>query len=124
MFYQDELREHYKYPYNKKPLDEPASFATENYNPSCGDSISMEGIIENNRVVTLCFQGSGCVISQAAASMLIEESEGKTVEELLALDEKDIRLLVKIELGPVRLKCALLALQALQDGINHYVGKK
>lgn len=121
MMYQELLLEHYKYPYNKKKLATEPSFATEQYNPSCGDSISMEGIVHNNIVTTLCFQGKGCVISQATASMLVEYSERKTVQELLALTNQDIIDLVKLELGPVRLKCALLPLQVLQDGLTIYL---
>ncbi len=118
--YQEELLEHYKYPYNKCKLTEPASFATEQYNPSCGDSISMEGIVVDGILTKLYFQGKGCVISQATASMLVEQSEKKTIEELLALTSEDIFKLVKIELGPVRMKCALLPLQALQDGLKKF----
>lgn len=120
MIYQEELLEHYKYPYNKCKLNEQASFATELYNPSCGDSISMEGIIQENILGKLCFQGKGCVISQAAASMLVEQSEKKLITDLLDLKSEAMINLINIELGPVRLKCALLPLQALQDGIKQY----
>ena len=72
MMYQEELLEHYKYPYNKKKLEGQPSFSTEQYNPSCGDSISMEGVVQNGILTKLCFQGKGCVISQATASMLSE----------------------------------------------------
>ncbi len=123
MIYQELLLEHYKYPYNKCKLTEQASFSTEQYNPSCGDSISMEGVVVNNILTKLCFQGKGCVISQATASILVEQSENKTVDELLALTPEDITSLVNIELGPVRMKCALLPLQALQDGIKKYLEK-
>lgn len=119
MMYQEELIEHYKYPYNKEKLSGEASFSTEQYNPSCGDSISMEGIVQNGILIKLCFQGKGCVISQATASMLVEQSEHKTVAELLTLTPEDITKLVNIELGPVRLKCALLPLQVLQDGLKN-----
>ena len=68
----------------------------------------------------LVFSGSGCVISQATASMLTEHCIGKNVEEVLALTKDDILKLIGIELGPVRLKCALLALQALQQGIIEF----
>ncbi len=119
--YQEALLEHYKYPYNKCKLDQAASFATELHNPSCGDSISMEGIIVDDKLTKLCFQGKGCVISQATASMLIEDNEGKTITELLALNSEDVIKLIGMDLGPVRLKCALLPLQVLQSGIQNYL---
>lgn len=114
--YQEELLEHYKHPYNKKTVANP-SFTSGKDNPSCGDRIFIEGIIHDNKITDLGFSGSGCVISQAAASMLMQNCIGKTVDAVLALTKDDIIAMVGIPLGPNRLKCALLSLQVLQEGI-------
>ena len=114
--YQEELLEHYKYPKHRKKINNP-TFTAGDYNPSCGDKISMEGIVENRILTAIGFSGSGCVISQAAASMLTEDCIGKTVDDILTLNSSYIESLIKIPLGPTRLKCALLCLQVLQQGV-------
>jgi len=73
--------------------------------------------IKDGRVDDVRFSGSGCSISRAAASMLTDEIRGKTLEEVKALNRDDVLELLGIELGPVRLKCALLALKTLKVGI-------
>ncbi len=117
--YQEELLEHFKYPRNKKILA-PPSFAAGKDNPSCGDRVFIEGTIQGNRVVDIGFSGAGCVVSQAATSMLTEHCKGKTIEEIMAVTKNDLLALVGIQLGPNRLKCALLCLHVLQEGILSY----
>ena len=114
--YQEELLEHFRKPKHNKLLEQ-ADFYVEEKNPSCGDEITMTGKISNGVLVAIGFQGRGCVISQATASMLAEQSIDKHQKELLALASEDIIQLIGITLGPVRLRCALLALQVLQQGI-------
>ena len=114
--YELQLREHFKEPRNYGSL-ERADFLTEEYNPSCGDSIIMQGVVENGILVNLVFRGKGCVISQSTASMLTEFSIKKETREILAYTKDDILRLIGIPLGPNRLKCALLSLQALQCGL-------
>ncbi|MFH1461819.1 MAG: iron-sulfur cluster assembly scaffold protein [bacterium] len=115
--YQEKLMDHYKNPRNKRKLENP-DFSSGQQNPSCGDSILIEGKLENNKIKDLCFDGSGCVVSQAAASILLPACIGKTVDEVLKLDKDDILKMVGIPLGPNRIKCALLSLQALQDSLK------
>jgi nitrogen fixation protein NifU and related proteins len=117
--YQEELFEHFKYPFNKKCVENP-DFQAGHDNPSCGDKVTIEGKISGNKIVEIGFNGSGCVISQAATSMLTEFCKGKTIDQVLALGKDDILNLVKIDLGPNRLKCALLCLQVLQDGLAKF----
>ncbi len=120
--YEEELLDHYKYPQNTRPIDNP-DFSVELTNPACGDKIYIEGCVENNKLTGVCFKGSGCVISQATASMLTEVCKNKTLDGIEQLSHKDITALIGVELGPVRLKCALLCLQALQKGIAQYKEK-
>ncbi len=122
--YQEILLDHYKNPHNKGELERP-DFEAGQENPSCGDKIIIQGTVENNVVTKLLFSGSGCVISQAAASMLTELCIGKALDEILALTKDDMVKLLGIQLGPVRLKCALLALQVVHQGILEFKkGKK
>ena len=105
---------------NKKAIQD-ADFAVADHNPSCGDRISMQGLIKENILADVGFDGSGCVISQAAASMLTELCLGKTIPAILAMTSDDMAGLVAIPLGPTRLKCAVLSLQALQQGLREYL---
>ncbi len=117
--YQEELLEHYKYPKHRKKLA-THDFKAGDYNPSCGDRIAIEGTVNDNVITDLGFEGSGCVISQAATSMLTEMCVGNTIEAVMALTKDDISTLIGIPLGPTRLKCALLCLQVLQEGLAVY----
>lgn len=114
--YQLHIMEHYRNPKNKG-ICEAATFNSEVLNPSCGDAVRMTGIIDNKRLVRVCFDGHGCVISQAAASMLTEKVTGMSCIEVRALATHDMTSLVGIQLGPTRVRCALLALEALQKGL-------
>lgn len=115
--YQDRLMDYYRYPRNRGTLATP-DFSSDEHNPSCGDSVCMQGIIKDGIIMQIVFDGRGCVISQAAASMLAEQCIGKTFHEVLLLTPTFMIELVGIELGPTRLKCALLSLQALHTGLH------
>jgi len=123
MLYQEELMDHYKYPRNHKTITSP-DFAISELNPSCGDRIAIEGKISDDSISDLGFSGSGCVISQATASMLTEHCIGKKVDIALTLSKNDIIAMVGLEMGPTRLKCALLSLQVLQHGLLSLQAKK
>jgi len=117
--YQAELMDHYQYPRNAGRL-ESADFASGEHNPSCGDSVAIEGMVHGMVVHKIAFVGKGCVISQATASMLTEYCQGKSLKEILELGSPQVISLVGMQLGPTRLKCALLALSALKSGIITY----
>lgn len=115
--YQEALMEHYKFPFNRKTIV-PYDFSADGDNPSCGDEVAFTGCVDAAGTITdLGFTGKGCVISQAAASMLTEEALGKTCDEVYAFDRAFMEELVGISLGPVRLKCALLALEVLHKAL-------
>ncbi len=117
--YHDALVDHYKHPRNKGTV-EPADFSSGVYNPSCGDQVLLSGTIENATISRCLFEAKGCVISNAAASMMTELCTGMSVDKALQLTKDDMLALVKIELGPTRLRCALLALQALHNGLREF----
>lgn len=115
--YREAIIEHYKNPGYRGHLD-PHDIQFEDNNPLCGDHIEItmqvdaDGLVKDAR-----FDGHGCAISQASADLLIESIIGKPVEEIKQLNKQDILDLLGIDLGPVRLKCALLSLKVLKAGV-------
>jgi len=114
--YRENILEHYKHPRNHGTLEQP-DITYEDANPLCGDHIRMDLRVKDGRIAEVRFSGHGCSISQAAASMLCERIEGHPVEEIKQLSRDDVLEMLGIELGPVRLKCALLALKTLKAGV-------
>lgn len=121
--YQQELLDHYHHSRFKGEL-EHATISSEEHNPSCGDRVSFQLRIDDGRLTQIMFQGAGCVISQAAASMLCESSLEQQLSTLMERDAAWMQKLVGIPLGPTRFKCALLPLQALQQGIKTYLSSQ
>jgi nitrogen fixation protein NifU and related proteins len=118
-FYQEILMDHYRNPRNNGIIDQP-NFCAEQRNSSCGDEVMFTGVIDDNVVTVILFQGKGCVISQATASLLSEYIKNKSLDDVLALDKDHLVAMIGMSLGPVRLLCALLSLTALQCGIRNY----
>jgi nitrogen fixation protein NifU and related proteins len=117
--YQEILMDHYKNPRNKGFI-EHGCFVAEQRNSSCGDEIVCSGSIVDNALLDVRFDGKGCVISQATASLLSEKAKTCTIEEIAIFDKDYLCSLIGMPLGPVRMQCALLSLHALQNGINQY----
>lgn len=131
--YREVILEHYKSPRNHGRLAEP-DVATRGHNPLCGDDIEISLDVENDVVNDIRFQGKGCSISQASASMLTEAVKGKTTSEAREMidafksmmhgdpisrdDMGDIEALQGVRKVPVRIKCALLAWTTLQEGLD------
>lgn len=115
--YQEIIIDHYRNPRNKGTLVNP-DFTSTQHNPSCGDSISWVGRVQDGRITALGFEGAGCVISQATASLLSEAVINKSIKDIMDLDSSFMISLIGISLGPTRLKCALLSLEALKDGLR------
>jgi nitrogen fixation NifU-like protein len=114
--YREAILDYYKHPRRKGHLEQP-DIHYHDHNPFCGDELTIELKVTNGIVVDAAFDGRGCAISQATASMLMEEIVGKSTEELKTLDKQYILDLLGIEIGPVRLKCALLSLKVLKAGL-------
>ena len=115
-FYRQNILDHYQNPRNFGTLDKP-DISAEDSNPLCGDKIRIDLRVKNGTIEDVRFTGIGCSISRAAASMLTEEVRGKTLEEVKAIGRDEVLEMLGIELGPVRLKCALLALKTLKVGV-------
>jgi len=115
--YRELIIDHYKNPQYRGHLD-PNDIQFEDDNPLCGDHIEITLRVDGDgRVTEGRFDGRGCAISQASADLLIESIVGKPIEEVKKLSKQDVLDLLGIELGPVRLKCALLSLKVLKAGV-------
>ena len=116
-FYRELIIERYKQPHYRGMLD-PNDISYADDNPACGDHIQIDLRLDENNVVTeAAFSGEGCAISQASADLLIESIIGKNLSEIKEISKEDILENLGIELGPVRLKCALLPLKVVKAGI-------
>jgi nitrogen fixation protein NifU and related proteins len=113
--YREQILEHYKRPHNFGRLEE-SDLEFEDSNPFCGDEQHIYlRLDDRGRVAEVGFEGKGCAISTAATSMLTEELEGKTREELLALPKEFVLDLLGIDISATRMKCALLGLKVVKS---------
>jgi nitrogen fixation NifU-like protein len=126
--YRQQILDHYKSPRNYGELEEP-TYSHVGENPMCGDTIEMDVVLDDPDagdeavVERVAFQGDGCAISQASASMLTEELRGKTVAELEAMDRDDVIDMLGVDISPMRVKCAVLAEKVAQDGAEIFFGE-
>jgi nitrogen fixation NifU-like protein len=115
--YREVIIEHYKNPSYRGRLD-PHDISFADDNPLCGDHIQIDlRVGEDGRITDARFEGHGCAISQASADLLIESVIGKPLEEVKLMNRQHILDMLGIDLGPVRLKCALLSLKVLKAGV-------
>ena len=121
--YQEIILDYYRNPRNKGVLPHP-DIISHDSNTSCGDEITMQVLVKDNRIGNVRFSGKGCAISQAAASMLTEYALGKSLEEVAKFNKADALNLINIPISCMRLKCALLGLKVLKLGVLQYMGKK
>ena len=121
--YRQYILDHFREPRNHGRL-EHADIHAADTNPLCGDRVEIDLKLQDERVAEVRFEGRGCAISQASASMLTERIEGASLEELRALTPQDVFDMLGVEIGPARQRCALLALRVLHQGIGgSYTGR-
>lgn len=135
--YTDLIMHHNNKKENKGELEDP-DLSEHGHNPNCGDDITLDLKIEDEIIKEAVFHGSGCAISQASTSIMIDLIKGKSVEEALELVEtfikmikkeiddkeklkklKDARALQNISNMPARVKCAVLSWHTLKEALNH-----
>lgn len=116
--YKEIILEHYKNPHNFGSLDthNKAQVA----NPLCGDAITIELAINNDIVSDIKFNGQGCAIAIASASLLTDFARNKSIADLTTLNKDSMLEILAVELSPNRLKCALVSLEALHKAIKTY----
>lgn len=134
--YRQVIMDHYKYPRNRGALEGDA-LTVEMNNPTCGDRILLQMQVEDGIVKDVKFQGEGCSISMSSASMMTQAIKGKKVEDALKMSElfskmmlgetidagnlnlADVEALQGVSKFPARIKCATLAWQAMEKGVQH-----
>ncbi len=117
--YTDHILDLYKNPLNHGSLKSP-SVTYRAYNPLCGDDITVDLLLEKGKVKDIRHRGVGCAISQASASLLTEEVKKKSLKKVMAITPDSVVAMLGIEISPLRLKCALLGLEAIQKSISQF----
>ena len=113
--YREQILEHYKRPHNLGRLDRP-DLEFEDSNPFCGDEQRIQIALDDaGKVAQVGFEGKGCAISTAATSMLTDELEGMSREEILVLPKEFVLDLLGIDISATRMKCALLGLKIVKS---------
>jgi nitrogen fixation NifU-like protein len=122
--YREIILDHYRNPRNKGRISD-ADVSFHDSNPLCGDEIDIHLKVEDNIVKDIKFEGRGCAISQASASMLTEMVMNKPLTSVKELGKDDIlENIGLVNLGPARIKCALLSLKVLKMGMVEYYASK
>ena len=122
-FYREVILDHYKNPRGHGVI-EHADAEAEGQNPLCGDEVSIYVAFgdDGETIDEVKFSGRGCAISQAATSMLMEMTKGRTADEVAALDKDELLAEIGVPLTPVRLKCAMLGLTTLKVALHKAKG--
>jgi nitrogen fixation protein NifU and related proteins len=116
--YQEHILDHYEDPFHRGHLS-TATHTHEDNNPLCGDVVRMELQLADDGTIKDCyFSGQGCVISQASASMLLENMQGKTIDDVKHFSAEDMLKLYGARLTPNRQKCCLLSWKVLQSAVH------
>ena len=133
--YQEVILDHNRHPRNRGKIEDPTGFA-EGHNPLCGDNIQVYLHTDGDRVAEVTFEGSGCAISTASASLMTEAIKGKTLAEVEAVfrefqtmvtatgeaedhpDLGDLEVLGGVREYPVRIKCATLPWHTLKAALQ------
>jgi len=113
--YEDHILRHYEEPYHNEAFAS-ATHRQRIDNPICGDSVQLELQVSDAGLIEQAwFTGTGCVISQASASMLVEHIEGQTIAALSNFTAQDMLQLFRARLSPLRQRCCLLSWDALRQ---------
>jgi nitrogen fixation protein NifU and related proteins len=111
--------DHYTHPRNNEVLPHPHAKA-EDINPLCGDRVEIGVQIADDHIAAIYFQGRGCAVSQASASILTEMVEGKSVQDVREMSEDDFLDALGIPISPARSNCAFLSLRILHRCLGQY----
>jgi nitrogen fixation protein NifU and related proteins len=117
--YRDFILEHYREPHNRGVLD-PHDLHFADSNPTCGDELGMTLRLDaaRERIADVAFDGRGCAISQASASIMTDELRGMSLDDVRGMDPRTVVEALGVPIGPARLKCALLGYKVLQGAVT------
>lgn len=114
--YREIILEEYKHPQNKGTIEGVTSH--HELNPLCGDEITVYLDVQKGTIKNISWEGKGCAISQASASLFTEHIKGKPVAEVEAMDELTILDLIGIKPNPMRMKCAVLIMKTTANALT------
>lgn len=117
--YRAELMEHFKSQDYRGKITDP-DFQAQDGNPSCGDKLEVSGRLSDGVISEVKFDGSGCVISVATASMLAEQVTNQSVKAVLDISSDMLIDQIGISLGPTRMRCMLLSLSVLHNALKNH----
>ncbi|MGK2878028.1 MAG: Fe-S cluster assembly sulfur transfer protein SufU [Solirubrobacterales bacterium] len=116
--YRDYILEHYKSPHHFGSLEQH-DLEAHDVNPLCGDELQVQLAVDENGVITdIAFEGTGCAISQASASIASDEYIGMNLDDVTKLNHEWIQDLLGIEISPTRKKCAQLNLKVMRGAVT------
>lgn len=115
--YAENILDHYRHPRGKTEIaDATVKHGEENH--SCGDKLTVELKINDEKISQIGWSGDGCAISQAAMSIMSEELIGKTADEISTMKPKQLYEMLGVPIGPRRFKCALLCLHTMKNALR------
>ena len=114
--YREELLEHYRNPQNRGRIENPDA-THHDFNSMCGDDVEVFIKINGDRVEDVKFSGTGCAISQAGASILTEHVKGMNLRDAISMKSEGMLEMLPFKVSHLRMKCALLAMKAVQRAI-------
>ena len=120
--YRQIILDNYKNPSNKGKLLNP-TVVIEDANPLCGDHLEVYLKIKEGLLKDISFEGKGCALSIATASILSEHIKGESIDKIKNLSREDIYALIGIDISPARNKCVMLSLSAIKKGIFEFESK-
>jgi nitrogen fixation NifU-like protein len=117
--YRDFILEHYRQPHNHGVLD-PHDLHFADSNPTCGDELTMTLRLDpaGERIADVAFDGRGCAISQASASIMTDELRGMSLDDVRGMDPREVIANLGVPIGPARVKCALLGYKVLLGAVT------
>ncbi len=121
--YRQLILDHYKHPQNKGRLLNP-DIVVDGSNPLCGDDLELFLKIKDGALDDVSFEGKGCALSIATASILSEEVKNKSLDNIKNLTREDVYALLGLDISPARNKCVMLALSTIKKGILEYETKR
>ncbi|MEI6326576.1 MAG: iron-sulfur cluster assembly scaffold protein [Candidatus Roizmanbacteria bacterium] len=120
--YPEHVMDHYRHPRNNEfENDIQYTCSSGVDNPSCGDKIQVKAYVTNGVMKDVAWEGVGCALSTASASIMTEKVKGKLIHDILGMTKDDVLSEIDMKITPTRLPCALISLEAIQKALRENV---